>query len=140
MIVTAILYAAIGLLHYLLRRPFLTISFSPEEAKASGMRVRLWDFLFYATFGVIVTSSVQMAGILLVFSFLIVPAVCAMLFFEKIGARLCFGWAIGFLASVLGIALSVYLDIPTGASIVITFGGILLILIGARAVLSPQVA
>ena len=137
---TAILFAVMGLLHYRLRRTFLTISFSPDEARTSGMPIRLWDFVFYATFGVIVTSAVQMAGILLVFSFLIVPSVCAMLFFRNIGPRLCFGRAIGFLASVLGIALSVYVDIPTGASIVITFGGILLILVAARAVFMPKTA
>ena len=137
---TAILYAVIGVIHYLLRKPFLAISFSPDEARASGMSVRFWDFVFYATFGVIVTSSVQMAGILLVFSFLIVPSVCAMLFFKKISHRLCFGWAIGLLASVLGIALSVYVDIPTGASIVITFGGILILLVAVRAVFQPRLA
>lgn len=129
---TAALYAVVGGLHVLLRRPLLLISFQPEVARAAGMSLRSWDFLFYATFGVIVTSSVQMAGILLVFSYLIVPSVCAMMFFEGIGARLCCGWAIGFLASVLGIGLSVWADIPTGASIVITFGLIAVVLAAVR--------
>ncbi len=129
---TAGLYAVVGLLHFFLRRPFLMISFQPEAAKQAGMAVRWWDFLFYATFGMIVTSSVQMAGILLVFSYLIIPAVCAMLFFQDLAARLCFGWGVGFLASVAGIGLSVYLDIPTGASIVITFGGLLIALVTLR--------
>jgi len=129
---TASLYAVVGMLHFFLRRPFLMISFQPETAKEAGMAVRWWDFLFYATFGVIVTSSVQMAGILLVFSFLIIPAVCAMLFFQSISTRLFFGWGIGFLASVAGIGLSVKADIPTGASIVITFGGLLISLLTIR--------
>lgn len=133
---TAVLYTAIGVLHYLWRRPFLLISFQPEAAEARGVRIRGWDFLFYATFGVIVTSSVQMAGVLLVFSYLIVPAVCAMLFFHGILERLLSGWAIGFLGSVLGLTLAVFWDSPPGGSIVVAFGGILIVLAILRAVLT----
>jgi len=137
---TAALYAGVGLLHFLWRRPFLAISFHEEDAEARGLRIRWWDFLFYATFGVIVTSSVQMGGVLLVFSYLIVPAVCAMLFFTKVSARLWFGWAIGFSGSVAGIVLSVFLDAPAGASIVIAFGGILIVLLVVRVLGGPGVA
>jgi zinc/manganese transport system permease protein len=129
---TAGLYAVIGLLHYFCRRPFLMISFQPEAAETRGVHIRGWDFLFYATFGVIVTSSVQMAGVLLVFSYLIVPAVCAMLFFRDILPRLVFGWAIGFLGSVLGLVLAVFWDAPPGGSIVVAFGGILTLLVILR--------
>lgn len=129
---TAILYAAVGMIHFLARRPLLLISFAPEQAASEGLAVRWWDFLFYATFGIIVTSSVQMAGVLLVFSYLIVPAVCAMLFFDKIAHRLWFGWAMGFGGSVAGIALSVWWDAPTGASIVVAFGALLLVLLLLR--------
>lgn len=131
---TAVLYAVVGLLHYRWRRPFLMISFQPQQAEKLGMPVRWWDFLFYATFGVVVTSSVQIAGVLLVFSYLIVPAVCAMLFFTGLVPRLCFGWAVGFVGSVAGIGLSVWADIPTGASIVAAFGALLVLLLLLRAV------
>jgi zinc/manganese transport system permease protein len=136
---TAALYAVIGLLHYFCRRPFLMISFQPDLAEARRVRIRAWDFLFYATFGVIVTSSVQMAGVLLVFCYLIVPSVCAILFFHGILKRLLFGWAIGFLGSVLGLTLAVFWDSPPGGSIVVAFGGILILLVILRAVyMSPR--
>ena len=125
---TAILYGVIGLFHYIFRHKFLLISMDPERARAEGISVRLWDFLFYASFGFVVTSSVAIAGVLLVFCYLIVPSVGAMLFAEKIGRRLAIGWTMGTLVSALGCYLSVYLDLPTGATIVCTFGGILLLM------------
>ncbi len=125
---TAILYGVIGAFHYIFRRKFLLISMDPERARAEGISVRLWDFLFYASFGFVVTSSVAIAGVLLVFCYLIVPSVGAMLFAEKIGKRLAIGWTMGTLVSALGCYLSVYLDLPTGATIVCTFGGILLVM------------
>ncbi len=119
---TAVLYAAIGAFHFWWRASFLMISVVPEEAYARGLRVRLWDFLFYASFGLVVTSSVEMAGVLLVFSFLIVPAVCATYFADRLWTRLSIGWALGFAVSVLGIYASYAADIPTGATVVCTFG------------------
>ncbi len=125
---TALLYGAIGTFHYIFRRKFLMISIDPEQARAEGISVRLWDFFFYASFGFVVTSSVAIAGVLLVFCYLIVPSVGAMLFAEKIGRRLAIGWTMGTLVSALGCYLSVYLDLPTGATIVCTFGGVLLVM------------
>ncbi len=125
---TALLYGAIGLFHYLLRKRFLQISMHPEEAEKRGMSVRLWDFLFYASFGFVVTSSVAIAGVLLVFCYLIVPSVGAMLYAENIGPRLAIGWTMGTLVSVLGVYLSLKIDLPTGATIVCTFGLILLLM------------
>jgi zinc/manganese transport system permease protein len=125
---TAVLYGVIGLFHYIFRRRFLLISMNPEQARAEGISVRLWDFLFYASFGFVVTSSVAIAGVLLVFCYLIVPSVGAMLFAERIGRRLAIGWTMGTLVSALGCYLSVYLDLPTGATIVCTFGGILMLM------------
>ena len=124
---TTALYAVVGVFHWIFRRQFLTISLHPELAQAQGMALRWWDFLFYMSFGVVVTSSVHMAGVLLVFSFLIVPAVCAMLLARDIGTRLVFGWAIGFLASVLGLFLSAQFSLPPGESVVTTFGGLLVL-------------
>jgi zinc/manganese transport system permease protein len=79
---TAFLYGAVGLFHFLLRKKFLMISMHPEEAEKRGMSIRLWDFLFYSSFGFVVTSSVAIAGVLLVFCYLIVPSVAAMLYAE----------------------------------------------------------
>ena len=125
---TALLYGGIGLFHYLFRKKFLLISIHPEEAEAQGVSIRLWDFLFYASFGFVVTSSVAIAGVLLVFCYLIVPSVGAMLFADQIGRRLAIGWTMGTLVSALGVYLSVVLDLPTGATIVCTFGGVLVLM------------
>src|SRR2546426_2794136 len=125
---TAILYGGIGLFHYIFRRKFLLISMDPAAAEAKGISIRLWDFLFYASFGFVVTSSVAIAGVLLVFCYLIVPSVGAMLFADRIGPRLPLGWPMGTLVSALGVYLSVVLDLPTGATIVCTFGGVLVLM------------
>ena len=123
---TALLYGAVGLFHYLLRKKFLLISMHREQAEQQGVSVPLWDFLFYASFGFVVTSSVAIAGVLLVFCYLIVPSVGAMLYAENIGPRLAIGWTMGTLVSVLGVYLSLKIDLPTGATIVCTFGLVLL--------------
>jgi zinc/manganese transport system permease protein len=124
---TAAGYSLIGLIHWLARKPLLLISQEPERAFAQGLAVRRWDFLFYATFGVVVTSSVEMAGVLLVFSFLIVPAVCGVLLGRTIGQRLLIGWVVGVLTSVAGIACSYFGDFPTGTTVVCAFGVSLLL-------------
>lgn len=126
------LYSIVGLLHWFWRKPFLAISTHHAQPVVEGYRVKWWDFLFYATFGVVVTSSVSIAGVLLVFSFLIVPSVTAMLFSDQIGTRLAIGWAMGAVVSVLGILASYAFDAPTGATVVCTFGMVLLALAGVR--------
>jgi zinc/manganese transport system permease protein len=125
---TAILYALVGIFHYVFRKKFLLISMNQEKADGLGINVRFWDFLFYASFGFVVTSSVAIAGVLLVFCYLIVPSVGAMLFADRIGPRLAIGWTMGTLVSALGCYLSVLLDTPTGATIVVTFGGVLVLM------------
>ncbi len=120
------IYLVIGLFHWLFRERFLVISFAEEEAARRGWSVRWWDFLFYASFGFVITSSVQIAGVLLVFSFLMVPAVCGTLLSQRIGARLAIGWVIGFAVSAFGCSLSYLADLPTGATVVCTFGAVLL--------------
>jgi zinc/manganese transport system permease protein len=117
---TAVLYALVGLFHYVFRKRFLAISTGQTIPN-----VKFWDFLFYTSFGVVVTSSVAIAGVLLVFSYLIVPSVGAMLFARRIGARLAIGWSMGAIVTALGILLSFYADLPTGATIVCTFGVVL---------------
>ncbi len=137
---TALLYGAIGVFHYLCRRKFLLISMRPEEAEAQGISVRFWDFLFYASFGFVVTSSVAIAGVLLVFCYLIVPSVAAMLYAERIGPRLAIGWTMGTLVSALGCYLSVRIDLPTGATMVCTFGLVLIVMAAVRGLVRRALA
>ena len=124
---TFALYLGIGLVHFFCRRKFLAISFDPERAEAEGWSIRWWDFLFYAMFGWVVTSFVQIGGVLLVFSFLIVPAVCANFLSQALGTKLAIGWVTATLASVAGRWLSYTLDLPTGAAIVCTLGAALVL-------------
>jgi zinc/manganese transport system permease protein len=118
----AVLYALVGLLHWYCRRPFFLISTDPDAAYAEGWRVRLWDFLFYASFGVVVASSVRIAGVLLVFSYLIVPSLAGVALGGSVMSRLLIGWSFGTLVSVLGMVASAALDLPTGATVVCAFG------------------
>jgi zinc/manganese transport system permease protein len=118
----AILYASIGVFHWLCRRPFFLISTDPAAAFREGWRVRLWDFLFYASFGVVVTSSVRIAGVLLVFSYLIVPALAGIMLGQTVAQKLLIGWGFGTLVSVIGMVASASLDLPTGATVVCAFG------------------
>jgi zinc/manganese transport system permease protein len=96
------------------------------------MRVRLWDFLFYAAFAVMVVSFVRIAGVLLTFAYLIVPAVCAAMLAAEWKRRLIIGWVIAVLASLIGLGSSYWLDLPTGAAIVCACG-LLLIIVGGIA-------
>ncbi len=121
--VTALLYLCVGLFHYFFRRQFLTISRQGwRAAQRAGIPVRLWDFLFYVSFGFVVTSSVAIAGVLLVFIFLIVPAVAGALFARGLRARLAIGYLVGVAVSIAGCAVSFYGDLPTGATVVVCFG------------------
>lgn len=122
-----ILYSLVGLLHWRFRKTFILISTEPERAYQKGISIKVWDLIFYLTFGLVVTSSVQIAGVLLVFSFLIVPAVGAMLFSNQFSKRLLIGWGLSVAASFAGIGASYALDLPTGATIVTAFGVILIL-------------
>jgi zinc/manganese transport system permease protein len=116
----ALLYGAIGLFHYIFRKSFLAISLDSEAAEMSGLRIRFWDMLFYMSFGVVIVKSVAVVGVLLVFSYLVVPAVIAQMWSDTIRGRLLAGWAIAILASTLGIVWSFRSDYPTGPAIVVT--------------------
>jgi zinc/manganese transport system permease protein len=133
---TGAIYLVLGLFHYVFRRRFLEISIDAKAAAARGVHVRWWDFLFYASFGLVVTRSVAIAGVLLVFCYLIVPSVGAMLWARRIGPRLAIGWVMGVIVSMLGMYFSVQFDLPTGATIVCTFGLVLIVM----ALLRPIVA
>src|SRR5262245_55601112 len=123
----AVLYLVLGALHVWWRGKLLLISSDPEAARAQGVNVKLWDFLFYLTFGLMVTASVEFGGVLVVFSFLIVPSVVAKLLAQNIAPRLAIGWVVATLASALGMLTSVWLSAPPGASVVCVFGALLLV-------------
>jgi len=119
-----LLYAVLGALLWAVRRPLLLISFDPDGA-AQRHAVRAWDFVFYASFGLVVTSSVRVAGVLLVFSYLVVPATVAALLTDSVRGRLLVGWAVGVGVSAGGLFASYAWDLPTGATVVVTFGAAL---------------
>lgn len=132
---TAAIYAVLGAFHYAFRKRFLAISMDPHGEAARGVPVRFWDFLFYASFGLVVTRSVAIAGVLLVFCYLIVPSVGGMLYSGRVGVRLAIGWVMGVVVSMLGMYFSVQFDLPTGAAIVCTFGLVLALMAVARPML-----
>jgi zinc/manganese transport system permease protein len=119
----AVLAAFYGSFH----QRFALISTDPERAFAEGIKVRLWDFFFYAAFAIIVVSFVRIAGVLLTFAYLIVPAVCGVSLTRTWAGRLTIGWIIATLSSLLGLYASYSLDLPTGAAIVCACGLALII-------------
>jgi len=128
----ALVYAGLGLFQFALRHRFLTISFNPEEAQQNGWKIRWWDFLFYLSFGVVITLAVPLAGVLMVFSFLVVPAVIANLFTGDKRRLTLISWSTGALASLLGLWVSYTKDLPTGPLIVCMYGLVLLIALGVQ--------
>ncbi|HUQ99225.1 MAG TPA: metal ABC transporter permease [Gemmatimonadaceae bacterium] len=124
-----IVFAALGAFYGFYHKRFVLISSDPEKAFADGIRVRLWDFLFYAAFALVVVSFVRLAGVLLTFAYLIVPAVCGTMLAREWTRRLAIGWVIAAVASIVGLWLSYQLDLPTGAAIVCV-SGVLLAIVG----------
>ena len=123
----------LGVVHFLFRKKFLAISANPEQAEASGLNVRWWDFVFYMLFGLVVTSFVHIGGVLLVFSYLVVPAVCATYLVNSFPARFAVGWAIATLASIVSLFITAKVDLPIGAAIVCALGVVLIaVVLGAR--------
>ncbi len=119
-----LIYSVVGIFHFLCRKNFFLISESHEEAEKK-INLRFWDFLFYVSFGIVVTSSVKIAGVLLVFSFLVIPASCSFLFGKSIKKQLLIGWTIGFLASISGMVASYFFDLPTAPTIICILGAVL---------------
>ena len=133
----AIAYAALGAFHWVLRKRFLTISFEPEKAEQQGWRIKWWDFLFYLSFGVVITFSVPVGGVLMVFSFLVVPASIAFMFTRDIRKLAYTAWATGAVVSLAGNWISYKADLPTGPLIVCLYG---VMLAGAGVVRKLQTA
>ena len=116
------LYAIVGAMHYVFRRKFLLISFEPARAQTEGLGVGWWDLAFYVLFGLVVTTFVQIGGVLLTFSFLIIPAVCASYLAKSLTARLWTAWTVAIVGGATGAGASYQMDLPTGAAIVCTLG------------------
>jgi len=121
---TALIYGGIGLLHFMLRKQFLALSYEGKES--------FWlEILFFASFAMVLVKSVKLAGILQVFSFLVIPALVGRLFFKAPGGVMITGWCMGILISLTGMAVSFKLDIPTAPVIVAgmaaSFFGLLLL-------------
>jgi len=123
----AAIFGSVGILHLLARRRFFTLTTDRARALRLGWHVTWWDFLFYASVGVVVTSAVPLAGVLLVFSFLVIPPVSALLLTTNPWARLLLGWATALMGSVVGIAASVAFNLPTGPSIISALVAIMLL-------------
>jgi zinc/manganese transport system permease protein len=123
----AAIYAVIGLVHYIFRDKFYRVSTDPDGAQREGTSIFLWDLLFYGTFAIVITTSVEVAGVLLVFAFLITPAIMAMLYTQDFKKQLIFSWVTGSVVSFIGLALSYFLDFPSGPAVVATYALALLL-------------
>ena len=130
-------YAILGMIHFYYRDSFFRSTSMHAEHAMPDRHSRFWDFLFYLTFGFMVTSSVKVAGVLLVFSYLIIPAIVALLFVQGYRKRLIFGAVFGLIASIIGMLMSLWFDLPPAATIVASLGGGLALLALAKVVLSP---
>jgi len=123
----AIAYALVGAFHFIFRKKFLLISENPDAAYKQGINVRLWDFLFYVSFGIVITHSVGTAGVLLVFVFLVVPAITSIMITDILWKQLAIGWSMGLIVSVIGLYFSYLFDLPSGPTVVAFYGLILII-------------
>ena len=137
-ITTLLIYAAVGFFHFAFRHRFILISENPEQAFARGMRVRLWDFLFYASFGIVITLAVEMAGVLMVFSYLVAPAIIALASADRWLQRLTIAFGVGFVASAFGLFASYQWDLPSGPAIVCVLGLLLVLFAGWKRMTSRQ--
>ncbi|MDZ4806193.1 MAG: metal ABC transporter permease, partial [Candidatus Eisenbacteria bacterium] len=124
----AVGYALIGLVHWLARRPIFEITNDPVAARAGGRDLFWWDFIFYGLFGLVVTSSVQLAGVLLVFGLLVIPAVAGLLVSRGARAALIIGWIFATVASVVGLIGSIHFDAPASPSILVALTAGLLVM------------
>ncbi len=118
----ALVYSGVGIFHFIFRKKFLLISNNPEEAYRQGINVRFWDFLFYVSFGIVITHSVGTAGVLLVFVFLVVPAIASIMITDVLWKQLTIGWSMGLIVSVIGLYISYAADLPSGPTVVALYG------------------
>ncbi|MBN2576549.1 MAG: metal ABC transporter permease [Deltaproteobacteria bacterium] len=129
--IAAAIYAGVGVFHYAFRDRFLLISNDASAAYRKGLRVRLWDFFFYMSFGLVITISVNTAGVLLVFVFLVVPAILAISITDRLLFQLLIGWGVGTAVSFAGLVGSYLFDLPSGPMVVAVYGlALLLVALG----------
>ena len=119
-------------MHYALRRRFILISEDPERAFGEGVAVRWWDFLFYLSFGLVITLAVGVAGVLMVFAYLVAPAIIAIAVSDRWPRRIAVAWALGVAGSALGLFASYQWDLPSGPAIVCSLGGFLVLFAAGR--------
>ena len=125
--IAAGVYSAVGIFHYIFREKFILISENPEKAYNQGVSVRFWDFMFYVSFGVVITHSVGTAGVLLVFVFLVVPAIVSIMITDVLWKQLVIGWSMGLVVSILALYISYVADLPSGPTVVAFYGIVLTI-------------
>ncbi len=130
-------FTLVGMLHYALRDRFSLISEDPEGAFAKQLSVRMWDFAFYGSFAIVITLAVGVGGILMVFTYLVGPAIIAVGSADTWPGRLALAWGTGMLASAIGLAASYRWDFPSGPAVVCTVGAFLLLYAGYRVISSP---
>lgn len=122
-----VVFSAIGFGFYLFRGPLLRISENYQDALARGVKVVWWDFLFYALVGTVITLAVRLAGVVVVFAFLIIPATISALFSSRWAPRMLIAWVAATIASICGLLFSYYLDFSVGPAIALFLGGVLLL-------------
>lgn len=122
----AALFGCVGLFHFVFRRQFIRLSENYGAGAVAGGRAVWWDFLFYVSMGLVITFSVKIAGVLVIFSFLIIPATCSAMFAVSWGLRLVIAWIIGIVALAFGLVLSYFMDFSCGPSVVTILGLILI--------------
>jgi len=115
-------YAGVGLFHYIFRDRFLKVTRDYEGAVREGIKVELWDFLFYLSVGIVVTLAVSIAGVLVVFALLVIPATISAMYSTNWAKRLWIAYGISIVASILGFAFSYIFNFSTGPSVVMFLG------------------
>ncbi|OGF99341.1 MAG: hypothetical protein A2Z86_09455 [Candidatus Glassbacteria bacterium GWA2_58_10] len=124
---STLVYAIVGAFHWVFRKKFIMLSFDLPGARAAGMRIRLWDFLFYFSLGWVLVHSVEIGGVLLVFAILVLPASISSLLAERLGMRILIGWSVGAASCALALFLSWKLDLPSGPAVICVLGAVLLL-------------
>ncbi len=116
--VTVVVYVLLMVFHFRFRHKFIGLTDNPEAVRHR----RFWDFLFFATQGVITVLIVPIAGVLLAYAFLMIPATIAAMFSKGWLRAVVLGWSVGFAACVLGLVLSYNANLPYGPTLVLALG------------------
>ena len=133
-IVTVVVYIVLLIFHYILRDKFITLAENPKTLKNE----KLWDFLFFTTQGIITVLIVPIAGVLLAYAFLMIPAATAAMFTKKWTKAVLIGWSIGFVACVLGLGSSYFWNFPYGPTLVLFLGLFFVFAMVLRCLLSSR--